>query len=150
LIDKGDPRSVDSSLRGLKKKIGDELFYKIFAINLADIGTEFTTFYNIEYDRNGLIKCKSFFTRPYKSSDKAECESAHRLVRYCCPKGISLNEMTQEKIDDMFSNINSYIRESRNNKCPYDLIKNKFGKGFLDLINIKKIPNKKVKLIPII
>lgn len=110
LIDKSNPGSVDSSLRKLKSKIGEELFYKIFAINIADNGLEFTTFYNIEYNRDGLIKCRSFFTRPYNSSDKAECKSAHRLVRYFCPKGVSLNDITQEKIDDMYSNINSYVR----------------------------------------
>jgi transposase, IS30 family len=150
LIDKSNPKSVDSALRKLKSKIGDKLFYKIFAINIADNGFEFTTFYNIEYNCEGLIKCRSFFTRPYNSSDKAECESAHRLVRYFCPKGVSLNNITQDKIDDMYSNIDSYIRRSQHDKCPYDLIKNKFGKDFLDLINIKKIPNKKVKLTTII
>jgi len=150
LIQKGNPRSVDYAIRNIKKKIGDELFYKIFAINIAHNGSEFTTFYNIEYDCDGLIKCKSFFTRPYNLSDKAECGSDHRLVQYFCPKGKSLNDITQEQIDKMYSNINSYVRESQNNQCPYDLIKNKFGKKFLDLINIKRIPNKKVKLKPII
>lgn len=61
LIDKSNPGSVDSSLRKLKNKIDEELFYKIFAINIADNGLEFTTFYNIEYNRDGLIKCRSFF-----------------------------------------------------------------------------------------
>ena len=49
----------------------------------------------------------------------------------------------------MFSNINSYVRLSRNDKTPYELIEVKYGKEFLELINIKKIDKRKVKLTPI-
>ena len=43
------------------------------------------------------------------------------------------------------------IRNNLNwNSLPYDLVKKKFGKEFLEKINIKRIPNKKVKLKQII
>jgi len=66
------------------------------------------------------------------------------------PKGKSLDFLTQEQVDEMFSNINSYVRKSKGDKTPYDLVKNKFGKEFLDVINIHRIPNKKVRLQQII
>jgi len=71
------------------------------------------------------------------------------LIRYFLPKGESLDFLTQEKVDEMFSNINSYVRKSKNDSTPYDLIKRKFGIDFLNSISIKRIPNKKVKLTQI-
>jgi IS30 family transposase len=72
------------------------------------------------------------------------------FVRYCLPKSKSLNDLTQPMIDEMFSHINSYTRKSKQDKTPYDLVKARFGKPLLDAINIVRIPNKKVKLLPIV
>jgi len=58
--------------------------------------------------------------------------------------------LTQDMIDDIFSNINSYVRASKDDKTPYDLVKARFGKLFLDLINIVRVPNKKVKLVSLV
>lgn len=123
---------------------------KIFTINLTDNGVEFSYFYQIEINEDGEKICSTFFTNPYKATDKAECERLHELVRYFLPKGKSLDLLTQEMIDEMFSNINSYIRKSIGDKTPYDLVKKKFGKEFLNKIGIKRIANKKVRLRPII
>ena len=68
----------------------------------------------------------------------------------CFPKGKSLNKITQETLDEVFSNINSYVRKSKGDKTPYDLVRAKFGKPFLDAINIQRIDNKKVKLTQLI
>lgn len=89
-----------------------------------------------------LIICKTFYTRPYRSTDKLSCENLHRLLRYAFPKGKSLDNLTQDVLDEVFSHINSYVRKSLIDKTPYDLIKKKFGKEFLVKINIKRIPKK--------
>ena len=68
----------------------------------------------------------------------------------CFRKGKSLNKITQETLDEVFSNINSYVRKSKGDKAPYDLVRAKFGKPFLDAINIQRIDNKKVKLTQLI
>ena len=133
----------------IDSRIGEKYSNKIFQINLADNGSEFSKFNEIEYNQNGEIKRKTFFTNPYKSTDKAHCERNHEFIRYVIPKGISLYFITQDFLDEMFSNINSYVRLSRNDKTPYELIEAKYGKEFLDLINIKKIDKRKVKLTPI-
>ena len=41
------------------------------------------------------------------------------------------------------------FEKSKNDKTPYDQLKRKFGEDFLNKINIKRIPNKKVKLTEI-
>ena len=122
---------------------------KIFAINLSDNGAEFSYFNQLEIDGKGEKIARTYFTNPYKSTDKAECERNHEFIRYMIPKGISFNFLTQEKVDDIFSNINSYIRKAKGDKTPYDLVKAKFGVEFLKAINIKRIPNKKVRLTQI-
>ena len=122
----------------------------IFPINLADNGTEFSHFPKIEEGEDGEKICSTYFTSPYKATDKAACERLHELVRYLLPKGHSLNGLTQEMINEMYSHINSYVRKSKGDQTPYDLIKRKFGGNFLATLGIHKVPKKKVRLLPII
>ena len=91
----------------------------------------------------GRRHIKTFYTNPYRATDKAAAERNHELIRYCLPKSHSLDGLTQDVVDDMFSHINSYVRDSKDDKTPYDLVKARFGKRFLNLINIVRIPNKK-------
>ena len=113
-------------------------------------GNEFSYFNQIEIDNNGEKICSTYFTNPYKSTDKAECERLLNLVRYFLPKGKSLNSFNQEQVNEMFSHINNYIRESKKDKTPYDMVLKKFGKEFLDTIGIRRVPNKLVVLKQII
>lgn len=50
-----------------------------------------------------------------------------------------MNHLTQEKVNLMFSHINSYYRPGMNGVTPYDLTEKILGKEFLDIIGIKKI-----------
>ena len=68
-------------------------------------------FPQIEFDENGEQLIHTFFTRPYKSSDKARCERNHRELRKLFPKGKPLAHFTQEQIDEAFSHLNSSTRK---------------------------------------
>ena len=140
---KSDPDSVYGCLDSLFRKLGYKNTKKIFPILLADNGIEFTTFHNLE-----KFNIKVFFTNPYRSTDKAECERNHELIRYIIPKHKSLDNLSQEDINLMFSNINCYIRESIENKTPFELIKESFGQDFLNLIGIKYVYPNDVTLKP--
>ena len=150
LIKKSSPSSVNRVILQLFDRLGPDLVNAIFPINLCDNGIEFSYFHQLEDDGVGQRFIKTFYTTPYRATDKAPAERNHEFVRYCLPKSKSLDDLTQSIIDDMFSHINSYVRQSKGNKTPYDLVKARFGKPFLDLINIVRIPNKKVKLLPIV
>ena len=50
----------------------------------------------------------------------------------------------------MYSNINSYVRKGKGDRAPYDIVRRKFGEGFLKGIGIRRVPKKKVRLLPII
>jgi transposase, IS30 family len=149
LIQKGNANSTIRTLKHLFATLGNDLIKKVFPVNLADNGTEFSTFHHLECDARGEMLVRCFFTNPYRSTDKAHCERNHEFIRYCIPKGKSLDFLTQDSVNDLFSNINSYTRASKGDQTPYDLVKKRFGQTFLDLINIKRIPNKKVKLTQI-
>ncbi len=107
LVDKGSPGSALKALRRLFRAVGRETVAKAFPINLADNGTEFSCFHGLEEAEDGERVCSTYFTDPYKATDKAECERLHELVRYFLPKGHSLDGLTQRMVDEMFSNINS-------------------------------------------
>lgn len=138
-----DPESVYGKLHNLFSKLGYRKTKTIFPILLADNGIEFNTFHNLE-----KFDIKVYFTNPYRSTDKAECERNHEFIRYIIPKGKTLDNLTQEDINLMFSHINSYIRESNQNKTPFDLIKERFGSEFLELIGIKHVEPNDVVLKP--
>jgi IS30 family transposase len=150
LIDKGSPGDVLRKLRKVFNILGSNLVKEIFPIILADNGVEFSYLNQIEIDGNGEKITSTFFTNPYRSTDKAECERNHELVRYILPKSRSFNSLTQEMLDEAFSHINSYVRESKGNKTPYDLVRKRFSEEFLKLINIRRVDNKKVRLVSII
>ena len=143
LIKKNSPMSVLSTLKHLFANIGYEKAREIFAINLADNGLEFSHFHKLEqYD------VRVYFTNPYRSTDKAACERNHEFIRYVIPKGKTLDNLTQDDLNILFSHINSYIRESNQNKTPYELIVERFGPEFLEQIGIYRVDPQHVILKP--
>lgn len=150
LIQKSNPASVNKELKKLFKHLGDDLVKKVFPINLCDNGIEFSYFHKIETNNQGEVLIKTFYTNPYQATNKAQAERNHGLVRYFLPKGKSLDNLDQETVNMMFSHLNSYVREAKGNKTPYDLVKAKFGVELLYKLNIARIPNKKVRLLPLV
>jgi IS30 family transposase len=121
IIRKGSADSVNTQIRKIFKKLDNRLIKSIFPINLYDNGSEFSRFNQIEFEQNGEQIIKTFFTTPYRATDKSECERNHELVRYILPKGKSLNNLTQDAVNEVFSNIDSYPRKSKGDKTPYDV-----------------------------
>lgn len=148
LIRKGSAISVLNNMKKLINDVGKEKFKQIFPINLSDNGIEFYKFHEIEMDECGESLCKTFFTNTYRSNDKAECERNHQFIRYVLPKGKNFDRLSQEKVDLLFSHINSYVRESKKDKTPYELVLESFGREFLESINIQGIPLNEVNLKP--
>ncbi len=147
LITKQSAPSVLGKLRELQKLLG-ERFWEIFQINLSDNGVEFGRFHEMEFDAWGERRCRTFFTNPYKATDKAGCERNHEFVRYVLPKGVSLDSLTQRDVNLLFSHINSYARASNQNKTPYDLMVGRFGTEFMEIIGIEKVRASDVCLRP--
>ena len=110
---------------------------------LADNGTEFSTLPLIErLDKRIHV----FYTNPYRSTDKAHCERNHEYFRYVCPKGYSFDSFTQEEINNIFSNINSYSRKELKWKSPYNLFIEAYSSNVASSLGIKYIPSNEVNL----
>jgi len=139
LVQKGSPDSVLDYFKRLIKDIGIDKFKSVFPIILTDNGTEFSTIYKIEQDDNGEQLSRVFYCDPYNSSQKGSCESNHRLFRYIKEKGKTLDNVSQEDLNEYFSNINSMIRKSLNGKSPYEVAIRHYGKMLLNKIGIKQI-----------
>ena len=139
LVQKGSPDCVLDYFKRLIKDIGVNKFKSVFPIILTDNGTEFSTIYKIEQDDNGEQLSRVFYCDPYNSSQKGSCESNHRLFRYIKEKGKTLDNVSQEDLNEYFSNINSMIRKSLNGKSPYEVAIRHYGKMLLNKIGIKQI-----------
>ena len=127
----------------VREKIGDDYYFKFFRIMLCDNGPEFDKMNELEIDKEtGEVFGKVFYTRPYQSGDKGSCERNHELFRYVIAKGKSLDDLTQDDLNFIFSNINSYPRKSLNYQCPVDMINKLMGKEFASKLGILKVPFK--------
>lgn len=146
LINKASPVCVNNALYRLRENIGIKLWKKIFPIILTDNGTEFEHLPQLEFDKNGEKVTNVYYCDPYSSFQKGECERNHELIRYIFAKGKTLDNLTQDKVNLMFSHINSYSRAALQEKSPYELTKDLFGDQFLRSINIVGVEPSQVHL----
>lgn len=138
-------KEVSNKLKLLKEILGDEIIEKIFEILLTDNGKEFIRLDDL---KEILPNANIFYCHPYSSYEKGNIENNHELIRRVIPKGVSLKCYTQKDLDLLCSHINSLYRESLDGKCPFDLVENYISKDVLDKLNLKKIDDDKVVLVP--
>lgn len=137
---------VKNKLSYLKEKIGDEIFDNLFEILLTDNGSEFiNTKILIEAIGN---KVHIFYCHPFSSFEKGSIENNHELIRSVIPKGVNLSVYNQKDYNLLSSHINSLIRNSLNNKCPFDLVERYIPLSILNELNLQKIDADKIVLIP--
>ncbi len=141
---------------------GPGLFRELFANILTDNGAEFSDPGMIENFRPdpGHNPTKTlprgvrvWFADPYCPSQKPHVERFHNELRRILTKGASFNPLTQEKVNAVVSNLNSYPREATGWKAPYDLFVGKHGepgRAFLDRLGIVRVPSGQVTLLPIL
>lgn len=137
---------VNNAFQNIMSRLGKDRFSKVFKVLLSDNGTEFDNLTELEVDENGVVLCRVFYTRAYRSSDKAECERNHELFRYIRKKGRTLDNLDETDIDIVNSNINSYPRKSLKWKTPIEVMKEKFGDDIIELLGIKEVKRKDVIL----
>lgn len=148
LIDSKSQANVSRVFSHLQKTFGDVMYKKMFPVILTDRGTEFGDPTKIEFNQTtGNQLTSVFYCNSYASYQKGAIEENHRLIRYVLPKGCSFDNLTQDKVNLILSHINSYNRQSLDS-TPIHLAKLYFGQDFLDKLNIKEIPAKKVLLKP--
>lgn len=141
--------SMSNSLTKLQNKLTDVEYGKLFSLLLTDRGSEFGKPQQFEINmKTGEIRSKIFYCDPMQSSQKPHVENNHIFIREILPNGQDWSHLTQEKIDLMFSHINSTPRESLGGKTPYEIFTFIYGEELADKLNIQKIAKDEVNTTP--
>ena len=140
--------SMSSSLNHYQKKLGDDLFLKLFRLLLADRGSEFEKAILFELGLDGKQRLNIFYCDAMQASQKPHVENNHNYVRDIIPNGKPLDTLTQNSIDIMFSHINSTPRKSLHGKTPYEIFVFYFGRHAAEALGISEIPKDAVILKP--
>lgn len=115
---------------------------------LGDNGSEFSNPKALEFDFQGNQRTHVFYCDPSAPHQKGSVERNHEFIRMFIPKGIPLDDFTQEDISLMMSHINSYTRKSLGNKSPYETIQFLYDKQIPALLGIQHILPDDVTLNP--
>lgn len=84
-----------------------------------DNGLEFSAHERISKE----LEVKIYFAHPYTSWERGINENTNGLIRQYFPKGMDLNEVTQDQIQFVMDRLNNRPRKSRGNKSPNELFK---------------------------
>ena len=137
---------VNNKINEIKTIIGNEMFHKIFPIILTDNGSEFKRPQEIENNGEHVIDSKIFYCDAQRSDQKSQIELSHEYIRRYIPKGISINNYSEQNIIDMMNHINSTPRKSLNWESPYDVATKMFGEEPFNKLGIYKIDSKDIIL----
>lgn len=141
--------SMAKALDDIQDKLTDDEYNKIFSLLLTDRGAEFAK--PIQFETNidtGEIRSKIFYCDAQASSQKPHVENNHNFVREILPNGQSWTHLTQDKVDLVFSHINSTPRKSLGGKTPYEAFEFLYGNKILNKLNILKIAKDEVNTTP--
>jgi len=141
--------SMSNSLNKFQDKLTDKEYERLFSLLLTDRGSEFAKPQQFEINmETGEIRSKIFYCDPMQSSQKPHVENNHLFIREILPNGQDWSYLTQEKIDLMFSHINSTPREALGNKTPYEVFTFIYGKELAKKLNIQEILKDEVNTTP--
>lgn len=141
-------QSMSTSLNYLQDLLEND-YNKLFSLILTDRGTEFAKPKLFEINmETGELRTNIFYCDPQSPSQKPHVENNHNFVRDILPRGINWHNLTQEKVDLMFSHINSVPRLSLGGKTPYEAFSFFYGEDILKKLNVQKIEKDKVTLKP--
>lgn len=148
LREHNDSRSVSQAFQHLYSIMDHDIFHLLFDVILTDNGSEFSNPSAIEALEDNGKHPHVFYCEPNRSDQKGACENDHSNFRRIVPKGTDMDLYTQNLIDFIFSNVNSFSRASLNGKTPYKSFEFLYGKEVLDLWHIQFIAPNDVVLKP--
>ena len=140
---------MSNSLNYFQDILSEDMYKKLFGLLLTDRGTEFAKPKLFEINcETGEIRTNIFYCDAQMPSQKPHVENNHIFIRDIIPKNVSLKGLTQDKLNLMFSHINSVSREALGGKTPYEVFEFFYGKDTIDKLGIQKIEKDKVTLQP--
>lgn len=115
--------AVNAAMERLYEEFGEK-FSQVFKTITVDNGSEFTEFSQIE-----KYGTKVYFAHPYTSWERAQNERHNGLLRRYVPKGVSIENFSDEEILWAADALNSLPRKNLGYCTPEELFE-----AFLDLI----------------
>ena len=141
--------SMPNALNTIQNILTSNEYESLFSLLLTDRGSEFSKPIQFEINHNtGEVKGKIFYCDPQHSSQKPHVENNHILIRDILPKKMDLSFLTQEKLNIMFSHLNSTPRASLGGKTPYEVFTFLYGKAVAKKLQITEIKKDDVCLTP--
>jgi len=152
LLDDKSATQAAEKIVSLKRKFSEKgkNFSDIFPLLLTDNGGEFSNIWAFENDLDGQKETSVFFCNPYRACEKPHIEKNHTLFRDICPKGVSFDDFTQEKVNLIFSHINSVKRKNLNGKTPYEMFAFTYGTEIAEILGVSIIPPTEVVQSPLL
>lgn len=135
LLKRQTASEVNAIFLQLQEQLGKETYKQLFPILLTDRGSEFTNPKGIENYKDEQWT-HVFFCDPQKPQQKPHVENEHSLLRRKLPKGTDFDALTQEDIQVMLSHVNSYKRESKQQKSPIEIFRYTYGQEILNLFQV--------------
>lgn len=149
IMDRCDSLQVNQIFERIKAKLGSDLFKQTFTVILTDNGHEFSEPLQIETDPDtGEKLINIYYCNPGRSDQKGKCEKNHEHFRELVPKGVSMNPLSQRRINYVSNMVNNYPRKSLGYKSPYELSVVLLNEKVLSLNNLSH--HSQVDLTPII
>ncbi len=151
MLDRHDPAHVVEMLDRIETQFDSlDLFRECFPLILTDNGEEFTEIKGME--RSCLVPRKKrthvFFCEPNRSDQKGFAERNHRLLRMIIHKRKSIKDLIQSDMTLASNHINSYLRKSLGNECPYDIAARTLPEDFFGHLGLEKLPPEQIILKP--
>ena len=147
ICDRHNAKSVADWFVRLRDTLGKELFSRLFPLILTDNGSEFSDPTFLE-NLCGPGNTRVFYCHPNASFEKGRCERNHEHIRRICPKGTSLDDLTQADVNLMMSHVNSLPRPKWNDRTPAEIFSGIYGSDVIRKLGLVSIEPKNVVLLP--
>ena len=108
--------AVMKEMHNLITEYGND-FNKIFLSITSDNGTEFSQLHTLE----NITGTKVYYAHPYSAFERGSNERNNRIIRYFIKKGTSINNISNEKIQNIEKWINTLPRKILNFNTAYDI-----------------------------
>lgn len=102
--------NVVCALDGIEKKLGSEMFAKIFQTITVDNGSEFADYLGMERSIGSGKRTKIYYCHPYSSYERGSNENLNKMIRRWYPKGVSFANSTDADIARVENWMNNYPR----------------------------------------
>lgn len=148
LRDRNTAASVFDIMERLYWELRPDIYMELFPVLLADNGSEFSNPVALEMDFQNNLRSRVFYCDPSAPYQKGAAENNHEFIRRILPKGISFNDLTQEKVMRMMNHINSYARQNLGNRSPHEIFRYFYGQRVLDALGAELISPNDIILRP--